>query len=396
MDVTTFPWAGGWVYFMAMAASDALVCPACGARNKPKWEYCVRCGETLQDAQTIAPLAKTVVKGKGKGKSKLTIQIHEREAESSFPPGLIAGVGAVLLVGLAVAGWRYASSYKGAPPADPNLFTVATLPVAPPTANAPAIGPGADDYLEGRKLLAQGRAADALALLAKAAAAGSSNPRIQWAYGEALVATGAADSALLRFADAARLEPGEFRLPYARALDRAGRNAEAVAVYEDSVRAEPNNLAVQEDLGHLYYRMGDFAKAAPFLDKAAGARAGDPVLRQELAFAIEKSGDKARAAQLYREVLDAAPGADVSRSRLAQLVFDQGKSDEALAILKDGVGRDPNLPGLRRELGNMLERLGKTEDAIREYKEYARLAPNAPDAKELAERAARLEGPGKS
>ena len=42
------------------------------------------------------------------------------------------------------------------------------------------------------------------------------------------------------------------------------------------------------------------------------------------------------------------------------------------------------------------ERAGKTEDAIREYKEYARLAPNAPDAKELAERAARLEGPGKS
>jgi Flp pilus assembly protein TadD len=380
---------------MAMAASDALVCPACGARNKPKWEFCVRCGESLQDAQTAAPLAKTVVKGRGKGKSKLTIQIHEREAESSFPPGLIVGIGALLLVGLAVAGWRYASTYKGAPPADPSLFTVATLPVAPPAA-APVTGPGASDYEEGRKLLAQGRAAEAVVLLARAAAAAPSNPRFQWGYGEALVATGAADNGLARFADAVHLAPGEFRLPYARALDRAGRSADAAAAYEEVIGAEPSNLVVQEDLGHLYYRSGDFAKAAPFLEKAVGARGGDPVLRQELAYSVEKSGDKARAAQLYREVLGLAPGADVSRSHLAALVYEQGKSDEAVTILKEGVARDPNIPSLRRDLGNMLERMGKTQDAIREYKEYARLAPNAPDAKELAERAARLEGPGKS
>jgi predicted Zn-dependent protease len=77
-------------------------------------------------------------------------------------------------------------------------------------------------------------------------------------------------------------------------------------------------------------------------------------------------------------------------------VFEEGKSDEAVALLKEGVERAPDFPELRREFGNMLERAGKTQDAIREYKEYERLAPDAPDAKELAERAARLEGPGKS
>src|SRR5574339_395038 len=116
-----------------MAAADALICPACGARNKPKWEFCVRCGESLQDAETAAPLAKTVVKGKGKGKSKLKIEIHEREERSSLPSGLVLGVGALVLVGLGVAGYRYAGSYQPEK-ADPNLFAVPTQPKAPPPA----------------------------------------------------------------------------------------------------------------------------------------------------------------------------------------------------------------------------------------------------------------------
>jgi len=27
---------------------DFRVCPACGTRNKPKWDFCARCGESLQ------------------------------------------------------------------------------------------------------------------------------------------------------------------------------------------------------------------------------------------------------------------------------------------------------------------------------------------------------------
>jgi predicted Zn-dependent protease len=67
-----------------------------------------------------------------------------------------------------------------------------------------------------------------------------------------------------------------------------------------------------------------------------------------------------------------------------------------VTLLKEGVELSPNLPDLRRRLGNMLERAGKPQEAIQQYREYARLAPQAPDAKDLAERAARLEGAGKS
>jgi len=381
-------------------AQEALLCPSCGARNKRTWEYCARCGESLQGAATEPALPKTQVspraKGKGKTKGKLNILVHEREPESTFPPGLILGVGAVLLAGLAFAGWRYARSGPAPQVADPTLFAIPTLPSARPEAPVPASGPGAEDFNEGIRLMAAGKAPDALVFLSRASSAAPSNGRYLWVWGQALEATGAQDDALSRYADAARLEPGVHGLAYARALDKAGRSADAAAAFEATLASAPPGAGVQEELGKIYYKAGNFAKAAPMLEKAVEARSDDPVLRQELAYAVAQTGDKARAADLYRSVLAIAPGAEISRGLLSELLLDQGKTNEAITLLQEGIQRDPEAPGLRRRLGNVAERTGNAQEASKQYREYVRLAPNAPDAKDLADRAARLEGPGKS
>ena len=31
-----------------MKAGEVRICPSCQTRNKAKWEFCVRCGESLQ------------------------------------------------------------------------------------------------------------------------------------------------------------------------------------------------------------------------------------------------------------------------------------------------------------------------------------------------------------
>jgi predicted Zn-dependent protease len=381
-----------------MAGQEALLCPSCGARNKRTWEYCARCGESLQGAAAEPVLAKTQVasRGKGKKKGKLSILVHEREPESSLPPGLILGVGAFLLAGLAFAGWRYASSAPPAKAADPSLFSIPTLPSSRPDAPVAAPGPGSADYNEGLRLMAAGKAKDALAFLSRASSAAPQNAGYAWVFGQALQATGAQDDALARFGDAARLDPKAYGLDYGRALDKAGHSAQAATAFEAVLASDPGGVAVQEELGKLYYKAGNFAKAAPLLDKAVAARSDDPLLRQDLAYAVAQTGDKARAAELYRSVLAIAPGADVSRGFLSELLLEQGKGPEAIALLQEGIQRDPEAPDLRRRLGNVAERTGNTQEASRQYREYVRLAPNATDAKDLAERAARLEGVGKS
>jgi len=381
-----------------MAATDAIACPACGARNKPKWEYCARCGESLQGAEPVAAPAKAAAKAaaQGKGKSRVKILIHEQEKGSSIPPGAVMALGLVLLVVLGVAGWRYASQYQSTDKVDPNLFTLPSKASGPPTAQPPATGAGAPDFNEGVRMMAAGKMSEALGLLAKAASAAPENARYQSVYGEALLAAGSKDDALARFADAARLDPAAYRIQYGRALVSAGREAEAASVLEAALGSEVANPALAEDLAKIYYKTGNYAKAGPLLDKAIEGRPSDPVLRQEAAYAAAQTGNKARAEELYKSVLEIAPGADVSRIRLSEMLFEQGKGEEALSLLKQGIEVNPATPDLHRRLGNMLERAGKPQEAVQRYREYARLAPNAPDAKDLEERAKRLEGAGKS
>jgi predicted Zn-dependent protease len=331
---------------------------------------------------------------KAKGKGKVSILIHEKEAESALPPGLIVAIAVVGLGALGFAGWRFARTASVEPAADPSLFAMPTQPSAAPSSAAPAAGPGAEDLKEAEKLMAQGKAAEALPLLSRAASAAPSNARIQWLWGQALQATAATDEALLRYAEAARLDPRAHALAYSRALDEAGRSADAAAALEAASSGLVAGPVVDEELGKLYYKAGDYAKAAALLDKAVEARPDDPVLRQTLAFALSKSGDRTRAADLYRGILEVAPGADVSRAQLAELLLEQGKGGEAMALLKEGITRDPELPALRFRLASVAERAGDRREASRQYREYVRLAPNAPDAQEAAERATRLEGAG--
>jgi tetratricopeptide (TPR) repeat protein len=274
---------------------------------------------------------------------------------------------------------------------DAGLFTIGTQPSARPSAaEEVTAGPGAKDFEEGRRLLAQGRASEALPLLARAASDAPSNAIFQNLYGQALWATGARDEALARYARAAQLAPDAFRLPLAQALDTSGKSAEAIREYQGILSLDPSNGPANEGLGHLFFRTGQYASAAPLLRRAADGRADDPVLQQELAYALEQSGQSAQAVEVYRNVLRLAPEADVTRGRLAEVLFQQGKKDEAIALTQEGLQRTPDVPILHRNLGNLLERAGRTAEAIQEYRAYARLAPNAPDAKEVTDRADRL------
>ena len=274
---------------------------------------------------------------------------------------------------------------------DSGLFTIGTQPSAPRSGEAEVTaGPGAKDFEEGRRLLAQGRATEALPLLARAASDAPSNAIYQSVYGQALWATGARDEALLRYARAALLAPDAFRLPLAQALDTSGKSTEAITEYQGILSVDPSNGPANEGLGHLLFRTGQYASAAPLLRRAANARADDPVLQQELAYSLEQSGQQAQAVEVYRNVLRLAPEADVTRGRLAEVLFQQGKKDEAIALTQEGLQRTPNVPILHRNLGNLLERAGRTAEAIQEYRAYARLAPNAPDVKEVIDRADRL------
>jgi Flp pilus assembly protein TadD len=362
-----------------MKGKQAVVCAKCGALNRPTWEFCARCSESLEGA-----LAADAAGG------------ARRASDEPRPTGLAANAialgTALALVVIAFAAWRYASQMP--PPEGPNpaLFTVPTRPAERPSP-PPRTGPGVADYEAGRKLMNAGDLAEAVPRLQAAVDASPGNAEYRSALGFALWRNGDLEGGLASHAEAARLDP-RLQMVYARSLDAAGRSAEAVRQYEEILARDPGSPVVAEDLGRLQFRTGDYTKAAPHLQQAVARRPDDPVLRQELAYSLDRSGRHEQAAAAYRQVLEQAPQAVTARGLLASSLATLGKSEEAMAILQEGLKTTPNAPILQRQMGAVLESSGRSADAAASYRAYARLAPNAPDARELLARAARLESEG--
>jgi tetratricopeptide (TPR) repeat protein len=359
------------------AREAAIVCRKCGALSRPTWEFCARCGESLQGAERVEVAAPP-----GAGE-------EEEPRPSPLPHWLAAAFLLVFGVG-AVLAWQWVSNAPAPNRPDPGMFTIGTTPTDLSTpAPTPDPAPGAADYAEGRRLAAKGDLPGALAKLAAAVSADPSRAEYHNSYAHVLWRDGDRERALSELGEAARLDP-RLQMEYARTLEIAGRSDEAVGVYETLIARNPDASVAQEDLGRLYFRAGDYAKAATHMQAAVQAQPADPVLQQELAYSLDQSGSRERAESVYRQVLARVPGATVTRSLLADNLYDRGRRDEAIALMRDGLGLTPNSPRLHRDMGSLLQRSGRAAEAAAAYAEYLRMAPNAPDAAQVAALVARL------
>jgi Flp pilus assembly protein TadD len=364
-----------------MATQDSKICPACGTKNKAKWDFCVRCGESLEQVTVVmqAPSAAAAP------------EPAEEEAAAAAAagtgPGLLAWVGLALVVGVS---FYFLRSQDGR--TDPRLFVA---PVAEPNSNVlpEPVNPGNSDLDEGRALLYRGDPS-ALGRLAQAVANEPNNADAHHDYAQALWQAGQQAEALTEYGEAARLAPParvNFRSDYAKALAAAGRSADAMQEYEAILAGHPDMAGPLRDLANLNLQAGNTQRAAELLRRAAELTPGRAVVQEDLAGALEKSGNTADAIAAYRRALELKPDADSSRNLLADLLFRENQKDDAIALVREGLARNPDSAPLQRGLGSLLERSGDLAGAAAAYREYARLAPNAVDAKQLSDRAAALD-----
>lgn len=362
--------------------ANAIICPACHAQNRTTWEFCARCGEPLEAADTqVVSRQQTLT-----GVPALT-EGTQRDSSSVWLFVMVA-----VAVGTVVLACRDIAAQPPSPPPTPGVFGFGGPAAASPEP-FPVLSANAD-VEAARRLAGQGNLAEAIPLLQKAAAENPGNAEFQHLLGRALWTTGDRDGAVESYNQASRLDPA-YRAEYAQALETVGRVDDAISEFEAALVAQPGASIVEEGLGRIYYNRGDYAKALPLLESVAG-RTRDPVVLQQLAYAADKSGDRERAISAYRQVLSSQPGADVARGQLAESLLAAGRSDEAMTVLQEGLQRAPDAPLLQRGIGSLYERSGRAAEAAAAYREYARLAPSAPDAADISARAARLEASAKS
>ncbi len=364
---------------MMKAAAESRICPACGARNKPSWEYCARCGESLSEA-AAAPRAAA---------AKPTPPAAAFEVAPASRPAVWPLLVALVALAAGVVLWR--SGWR--PTADRPSQQAFTFPTLPPqtTLAVRTVRPGADAFAEARRRLAAGDVAGAIPLFEQAIGADLQNPEYHYGYGQALKKAGRLPDGLAQFREAARLSPATHGALLAKQLVEAGRNDEAIQAYDAAFTADPDNAEVPQELGRLLYEAKQYDRAAKVLARAVEKRPFDAELRLNLGWALEQSGDPTQADQVYRKLLSEDPQRAGARIRLAEVMFKQGDKDGAIATYREGIGLTPGAPTLHRAYGLLLERTDRLKDAAAEYREYVRLDPSASDAAGLTARAQLLE-----
>ena len=131
---------------MSMKPREAVACPACEAPNRPTWEFCVRCGESLEGAPP---------QDEGTGTARMVLRPADEGTSSATSTG-VALLFVLALSALAVGAW-VGPSRAGPERPDPAMFTIGTLPSPLPSPPAPAPDSGVEDYVEGRRLLGSGQ-----------------------------------------------------------------------------------------------------------------------------------------------------------------------------------------------------------------------------------------------
>lgn len=359
-----------------------LECPACGSRNKPTWEFCVRCGESLQTAEgavtaavaaeASVPTEAEVVPAAGDGPSLWTF----------------VAAGVALMAGIAV--WQSGWAKKDPPKPSPATFALVVQdaqPPAPPPYRSPSL-----KFIQAQQRLNAGDVAGAIALLEEVIGEEPDNVEFHRVHAQALLRAERVDEAIAAAKIAHGLAPSAF---LARLLSIAGRSQDALVEYE-ALMAGPGSSSesVGREYAALLDQTGQHARAAEVLKRLVQEHPKNLNLQRALGSALEQAGDAASAIDVDRRLVAQDPTDLPARLRLAELVARQGALEDAIQLYREGVSQHPEIGTLHRRLGELLEKSGNLQEAADHYREFSRLDPTAPAADGFAKRAAALEARG--
>jgi len=156
---------------------------------------------------------------------------------------------------------------------------------------------------------------------------------------------------------------------------RAGREAEAAAVYRQVLTSWPEHPGALHNLGVLAQREGRLDEAIALTARAAALDPGAPIPPFSLGLALTAAGRHVEAAQAFGQAFRRRPGLEPLRRHAAALRA-AGRPEEAIAACREAVAAHPESAPLRHELATTLQAVGRLEEAEAVYQAVVAQAPS--------------------
>ena len=249
-------------------------------------------------------------------------------------------------------------------------------------ANLPIALTHDDTYFRlGAELLRDGRAAEALPLLERAAAASPEYAPPRVLLGEALNRLGRPAEAILRLDEAVRLSPdsGTARSAYGLALAKSGRPGEAIEHLTAAVRLQPESADAHVNLGMAFGQAGRPGDALDEFRRALSLDPDNATINNNLGAALAQQGDVMAAVPLLERAVALKPDYGEAHANLAMALRAAGNADGALTHFSQAARLLPGNYVLHAELGQLLMAGGRTAEAVAQFEEAVRLAPESPE-----------------
>jgi Flp pilus assembly protein TadD len=199
----------------------------------------------------------------------------------------------------------------------------------------------------GRALLMQGRPAEAIAPLERAARR-FSDAETETLLAMALAASGRDKDALEQLSRTTARRPSypPAFLEHAGLLSKKGRFEEAVTVLEDGLSLAPDSIELRMKLGFMHLKRNDRAKAREMMSQALASGPARPDILAALAKMMVMDGEYAAAADHFRRALGLRPDDAVSRNNLGACLLEMNQREAGEASLRAAARSAPQMSGM--------------------------------------------------
>jgi tetratricopeptide (TPR) repeat protein len=159
------------------------------------------------------------------------------------------------------------------------------------------------------------------------------------------------------------------------ALQRMGRDADALAAFRRVALLAPKNFSSRIAIGNLLSKAGEKVGGQAAYTEARNLDPNNAQIRSILGAALRANGDLNGAVAEYREAARLEPKNSQWHDWIAFLLLLKGDAHGALPSAREAVRLDPTVALTRWNFARALQATGDLEEAVAQYKEALRLAP---------------------
>jgi len=161
---------------------------------------------------------------------------------------------------------------------------------------------------------------------------------------------------------------------------RAGRLAEAEAIYLQVLAAEPAHAPALHLLGVIAQQTARLDRAVDLIQRALVIRPDYPEARNNLGNALKSKGLMSEAISAYQQAIALRSKFAEAHYNLASLFKEQGQLDEAIAAFRQALAHKPDYPEAQTNLGIALREKGSIDEAIAAHRRAVELNPRLAQA----------------